>query len=300
MEIRHRLGLCLLLMTLGFSAQAGTTLYYPQVLHQDARNDYYLALLKLALEKTADEGKLTPQPHAEPLSQNRAVRMLSGDEPKLSVMWSMTTPEREDQMRPVRIPLLKGLMGFRLLIIREQDRERFADIKNKQQLAELTAGQGEGWPDAKILLANGLDVVTPANYSSLFEMLALKRIDYIPRGVNEPWQELESYPEQDFAVDSTLLLYYPSAHYFFVHRGDQSLAERLERGLERALADGSFDQLFYGHPINAKAFERAGLVKRRLLRFDNPLLPEATPTERDELWWLPPQMRIGDKSAARP
>ncbi|MGM0563298.1 MAG: hypothetical protein ACQES2_03115 [Pseudomonadota bacterium] len=300
MEIRHRIGLCLLLLTLGLPALAGPILYYPQVLHQDARNEYYLEVLQLAIDKTAEEGALALEPYPETLSQNRAVRMLSGNAPELSVMWSMTTPQREAQMRPVRIPLLKGLMGFRLLIIREQDQERFQQIRNKKELAELTAGQGEGWPDADILKANGLEVATPTNYRALFDMLALERIDYIPRGVNEPWRELEDYPDQGFAVDSSLLLYYPSAHYFFVHRENRALAERIERGLERAVADGSFDKLFHNHPINARAFDRAGLVKRRMLRFDNPLLPEATPKEREELWWLPPQMKGSGTTVASP
>ena len=252
----------------------------------DTRNAYFLAVLQLALEKTADQGNIALQPASEAMTQSRALQRLSeGD--GIDVVWSMTSIEREKQNRPIRIPLLKGLMGYRLLIIRAEDQSWFRRVQTIDQLRELRAGQGHDWPDTEILRANGLAVEATVDYDSLFRMLQLGRFDYLPRAVNEPWEELALRPGRGLAVEEGLMLYYPTAEYFFVHRDNDALAERIELGLRRALADGSFDKLFREHPVNANAFGKANILKRRIIRLDNPLLPPETPFDQPGLWWAP-------------
>jgi len=232
----------------------------------DTRNAYFLAVLKLALEKTADQGGFQLKPATD------ALQRLSDGE-GIDVVWSMTSIEREKQNRPIRIPLLKGLMGYRLLIIRAEDQSWFRRVQTIDQLRELRAGQGHDWPDTEILRANGLAVEATVDYDSLFRMLQLGRFDYLPRAINEPWEELGVREGRGLAVEEGLMLYYPTAEYFFVRRNNNALAERIELGLHRALADGSFDKLFREHPVNANAFGKANILKRRIIRLDNPLLP---------------------------
>lgn len=252
----------------------------------DSRNDYFMAMLKLALEKTPEDGPWSLQPAEESMSQSRALQRLSeGD--GIDVMWSVTSRAREQQNRAIRIPLLKGLMGYRLLLIRAEDQPWFRRVQTLDQLRELRAGQGHDWPDTEILRANGLSVESSADYNSLFRMLKQGRFDYLPRAINEPWAELEARPDEGLAVEEELLLYYPTAEYFFVNPDNEALADRLERGLRRAIEDGSFDRLFREHPVNANAFGRAGILKRRVIRLDNPLLPEQTPFSETHLWWPP-------------
>lgn len=252
----------------------------------DTRNAYFLSVLQLALEKTADQGDVALQPAAEAMPQSRALQKLS-DNDGIDVVWSMTSIEREKQNRPIRIPLLKGLMGYRLLIIRAEDQSWFRRVQTIDQLRELRAGQGHDWPDTDILRANGLAVEGTVDYDSLFRMLQLGRFDYLPRAINEPWEELALRPGRGLAVEEGLMLYYPTAEYFFVHRDNNVLADRIELGLRRALADGSFDKLFREHPVNANAFGKANILKRRIIRLDNPLLPPETPFDQAELWWAP-------------
>lgn len=255
---------------------------------RDVRNLYYLDVLRLALEKTREEfGDYRLEAVDQDLSQSRAVALLAEDR-VLDVIWTMTSKQREAQLRPVRIPLLRGLMGMRLLLIRADDQGWFDNVTRLEQLRQLRAGQGHDWPDAEILRANELPLVAVSDYESLFRMLEEGRFDYLPRAINEPWEELQAHPEMDLAVEDSLLLYYPAASYFFVAPHDDRLAERLELGLERALEDGSLTGLFRQHPVNRRAFEKAALLKRRVLRLENPLLPDKTPLDRPELWWLPP------------
>lgn len=266
---------------------ASVEIRYPSLgSDSDRRSAYYLALLRLALEKSEDQfGGYQLAPQTLTVPQERLLRLISAGGP-VDVMWSMTTREREEYLRPVRIPLLKGLMGYRVSIVRAEDRDVFQAIRNKEQLAEMAAGQESDWPDTKILRANDLPVTT-APYDALFTMLQHERFDYFPRAINEPWSEVERHPELDLVVDKHLLLYYPTAIYFFVHKDNEALAERLEFGLKAAHADGSFDRLFYGHSENVRAFLASDLLSRRVLSLENPLLPEATPLDNPELWWHP-------------
>ena len=96
-----------------------------------------------------------------------------------------------------------------------------------------------------------------------------------------------------------MLLHYPAANYFFVAPDNEALAERLETGLRRALEDGSFDELFRTHPVNAEAFRQTNILVRRVLRLENPLLPAATPLEERALWWPPPGPAATRRQATR-
>lgn len=263
-----------------------TVIRHPKSLTEwDQRNDYFVALLRLALDKTkAQYGDYLLDDSAQPMTQSRAIALLSVGE-EVDVLWSMTSRLRETQMLPVRIPLLKGLMGYRLFIIRGEDKMWFKDITSIDQLRELRAGQGHDWPDAEILRSNGLHVETSVEYENLFRMLHAGRFDFLPRAINEPWQEVQARSDLGLDVEADLLLYYPTANYFFVNKGNFALAERLRIGLESAIADGSFEKLLLNHPINAYALKHAHLHKRRMLKLVNPLLPSDTPLQRKELWW---------------
>ena len=285
--LRHLiLASMLCVMAASVPAQDATLVRHMRPLAEwDTRNAYFISLLKLALDKTVDDyGRYVLEPSSEPMNQGRGISLLSAGE-QIDVIWSMTSRAREQQLIPVRIPLLKGLMGYRIFIIRAEDEVWFSKIKTLDQLRELRIGQGHDWPDVDILRANGLRVETTTEYEKLFQMLQAGRFDFFPRALNEPWEEVQAHKELNLEVEKGLLLYYPTANYFFVNKNNSALAGRIESGLERAIADGSFDALFNSHPINAYALDHAHLGQRRMLKLINPLLPAETPLGRKELWW---------------
>lgn len=257
---------------------------------EDTRSNYFIRLLGLALEETrADFGPYRLVPVSDLSYQSRAIAQLAQGQ-DLDLLWTMTSREREEQLLPVRIPLLKGLMGYRLFIIRKPDAARFARINDLAGLRQLSAGQGHDWPDTSILRANGFTVVTSANYNSLFMMLESQHFDFMPRAITEPYDELAVRPQLNLMVEPHLALYYPTAEYFFVNKRNQALATRLHEGLMRAINDGSFDQLFFHYPANADAFAKAHLEKRQLIVLKNPLLPPDTPLGQKNLWFFPPNL----------
>ena len=259
-----------------------SALVYPQPEAEfDRRTHYPLALLQLALAASGDLPKL--QPSATPMQQGRALKQLAlGRE--LDLVWSMTTAERERDLLAVRIPIDKGLIGWRLLLVRQAELPRFAGI-DANRLRLLLAGQGHDWPDLAILEHNGFRLMASSSYGSLFELLRQQRIHYFPRGLSDISVEQARYAGQGLAIAPDLALHYPAALYYFVNRNNVQLAERLRQGLEVILADGRFEALFqasYGPLLQQLQLER-----RRVIELDNPLLPAQTPLARQQLWYRP-------------
>ncbi len=282
---------CFLLLPAGPGVAADAVIRYPlQEANPDPRGDYFLSLLKLVLDKTvASHGTFQLQMSDSLMPQGRALESLMGAR-RLDVVWAVTSMERELALRPIRIPLDKGLFGYRVLLIRQGDETRFSSVRSLSDLARLQAGQGHDWPDTIILRNNGLPVETSSSYPNLFTMLALGRFDYFPRSVAEVGGELRGHPDAGLVVESTLLLHYPSAVYFFVAHDNNSLATRLEAGLTTAIADGSFEALFRRHPGMQEALSLLQKHKRLLLKLRNPLLPQQTPINQKELWLDPERL----------
>lgn len=118
-------------------------------------------------------------------------------------------------------------------------------------------------------------------------MLKERRFDYFPRVAHEPWRELRDMNIPGLAVETDLLIYYPTPGYIFTNKNNKKLADRLERGFRIALQDGSFDKLFYNHPDMKEVFQKANLKNRRVLALENPSLPEQTPLNDKSLWYTP-------------
>jgi len=260
--------------------------YGTSLLLKNAQQSYYLDVLNLALEKSSDKyGAFELEEQVLEMHQGRTLNMLEQGK-VVDVVWSMTSIEREQRFNTVYIPILKGLMGYRIGIIRADEQYQFTDIDNLSQFKKASIGQGIDWPDTQILLSNGFNVIQGAA-RNLLPMLKMKRFDFFPRGLHEPWGEIKG--DSKLKVESRLLLKYPAPIYFFVNKSNEKLAERLEFGLKKAIKDGSFDTLFYNHEMTSGVMEKAQLSKRRIFELHNPLLSEKTKKllSDDKLWLAP-------------
>ena len=266
-------------------AGAATVVRHPQSEAQGrgAQSEYYaVRLLRMALARAGQHYEI--QPAAFKMGQTRTLLELR-DGRAIDVMWTMSSNQREQELLPVRIPLDMGLIGWRLLLIRKRDAERFAAIRDAADLQALEALQGHDWPDTEILRANGYPVQTGSDYAGLFKMLASARADYFPRSVFEVWNEADAFRWDDLMVAPGLALHYPSAFYFFVRKSNTALAAALQHGLERMLADGSYARVF--NDYFGAVLRRSDMPARRVFELHNPLLPEGTPLARRELWYHP-------------
>lgn len=263
-----------------FSSEA-VIRYFPS----GAIYEYRWKLLALALAHTNDTKKpLQLAPFSEDVTQNRGISLLKAG--TIDVIALGTNAEREAQLLPVKIDILRGIVGFRLLVIRAADQERIRQMDDVSLRKHLMFGLNSQWADLPIMRANGFSVVTSSDYENLFVMLAANRFDAFPRGLNEAQRELDqrkqNYPQ--LAIEKSKALYFPYPVYFWVNKNNEALAKRIELGLSRSLADGSFRKLFESyHAAEITAIKRD---KRKVILLDNTILPAGN-AKPDTSWWWP-------------
>lgn len=220
------------------------------------RDQYQFELLKLALEKTRKAyGDYELIRVDKKITSLRASREVSrGEIINIEAAPNWTTDNapselRKDQRIAVKIPILQGLLGYRRLVIRKKDFEKFNHITDASQLQQLVAGQGKDWEDVFIYRANGYQVNDEANYYNLFAMLVAGRFDYLPLSAIEAEDFVQKFGQysHDVMIAPDILIYYPFPVLFQVSIHHPGLAQRVEKGLIQARADGSMDKLFRAH-----------------------------------------------------
>jgi len=246
--------------------------------------EYRWKLLELALSHTRAPGEAPFRllPYAEAATQNRGVLLLQSG--AIDVVALGTNAEREAAMRPIKVDILRGIVGFRVFVIRAADQTRIAGMDEEALRTQLTFGLNSQWADLPILRGNGFAVVTSTRYENLFGMLQGGRFDAFTRGLNEASREVaerrHDFPQ--LAVEQTKALYFPFPVYFWVRKDNAALAGRIERGLALSLADGSFRRLFESY--HADEIAMLARQKRQVFRIGNPILPAGN-VEPDTRWW---------------
>ncbi|ABC28143.1 conserved hypothetical protein [Hahella chejuensis KCTC 2396] len=257
----------------------------------DERNEYPVRLLELALKSSDADIKL--QSSEEIILQGRAINLIRNNQ-GVHVLWAMTSNERERELSPIRIPIYKGLIGWRICIIHPNNVRRFSNISSIKELRGVTFVQGHDWPDLEIFLHNGLIVESNANYHSMFKMVEMERVDAFPRALIEIWPELQTY--SNLRAEPRLLIRYPAAVYYFVSRKNPGLYRAIKEGLEEMMENGDFTSLFNEFYMGAIA--QARLQERTIIDLQNPLLPADTPLNNPRLWYANPLPRNDSGNAA--
>lgn len=200
------------------------------------------------------------------------------------IFWAATTKEFEATLIPIRIPIFRGLLGHRIAIIPAEHQGKYADIKTKEQLLQLSVGQGQGWTDSRILEANGFNVTVSTDVENLYGMLLANRFDLFFRGIMEPWDEVDQHPDLPLAVENHLMIIYRMPAYLFITPKKPELAAIIESGLWKAIEDGSFDQVIVNDPFFKEALEKLNANKRNIFYLDNPYLLDTAPVDDPRLW----------------
>lgn len=232
---------------------------------------FYEQILTVALERTrATDGDfvLAYNVHGGGIARDRAMIIADAG---IDVMWGSATKERQQQMRLVPIDLLKNLNNYRVLLIHKDSKSAFARVKTLDDLKKFSVGSGEHWTDGNIFKDNGFNVSFTSSYWGLYKMLAAHRFQFISRGLHEIGFDVLTFADLGLIQEETLLLKYePAVHYsFFVNKNNTTLADRLERGLKIAQADGTFDRMFYEVPSFKEGDELLKNSRRTLIEIKN-------------------------------
>jgi hypothetical protein len=251
----------------------------------DQRADYKLALLQEILEHTeVDFGTYEIDTSIQAVSRKRAlIEMKEGR--LFNVYVAPADLSWEFQTLPIRIPIRKGLLNYRLLLTTSEHIEALGKVTSVNELKQFNLGLRGQWTTTKVMESLGFTPVKGDNYDGLFKMLITNRFDYIPRGINEIFDELkvQGQGNPDMVIESNLALYMPMPVYFYVSPKTPRIKSRLVTGFERISENGVFDQLFneyFGDDIAA-----ADLKNRRIIYVGNPLLSSETPLDKEEYWF---------------
>lgn len=273
-----------LLITTSLGAQAADV----TVIYNKSEPKNFIALLQDALEHTKADGAYTLKPTETSLPTARMIDEIADNTGALSIMTRGSNIEEEKKLLPIRIPLDKGLLGYRIMLVRQQDLPRFAAIQSVDELKQLRVGQGSRWPDTKILEGAGFKVTKGYYAAGLLRMLNEERFDMFARATWEATGNLDDAKKQDLGdlvIEPSLAVFYPYPRIFMVSRkGDgPALAARIEKGLRAMIKDGSFDKAF--NEFFGPAVESTNLRGRKIFRVENKLLSPETPLDDKSLWF---------------
>jgi len=279
---------CLLCLGAGAEAPMSYIFYSGDTL-ADLRTPYLERVARAALERTrSDFGDFTLS-RSEFLGEQRRRYLLEHNSGPINFSYFPYRPGLSTKLVPVRIPVDLGALGFRVLLIRRADQPIFSKIDTLEALKAIRLGSVETWADNEILRRAGLTVVTGMAHQGLPKMLLAGRFDAFSRSITEAEQDMDRLePEESgIAIDSHLLIHYPSPGYFWF-TGDEdgrNRAARMRVGLSRMVEDGSlaamFAETFGPHML------RLDLRHRQMIELPASPLDPADPVGDARMWFKP-------------
>lgn len=256
----------------------------PKQSEDDASHSYFVEVLQIALNNTEKEyGKAVVKIMNVNMTQGRALEELQKGN-YIDVDWAGTDLEREKKLKPIRIPLIGGLLGYRVPVIKKENVTKFDKIKNLNDLKKYTAIAGLHWPDSTIMEKAGLKVYKVAKFEQMYPILESGRVDYFPRGINEVYAEIESRSNENLVAYDKIILAYKFPMYFFTNNKNINLAKRLEKGLMIAVNNGTLLNLIKTHPSTSQIFPLDKYKNSLIIEINNPYLSKETPINNKKLW----------------
>ncbi|WP_243311638.1 transporter substrate-binding domain-containing protein [Fundidesulfovibrio agrisoli] len=151
----------------------------------------------------------------------------------------------------IRVPLERGLLGWRVCLVRGNDKDILKGVTSVEALRRFRVGQGYGWGDIDVYAGAGITVVEApfSSQSAPLRALASGHFDLLPMGTSEFEAFLERAKEEGLGIvaDSHIVIHYPWFRFIWVSRTAPNAAillESLERGLDIMVRDGSFIRIF--------------------------------------------------------
>lgn len=237
----------------------------------DERSDFPIKLLNAIVAEQNAELSIKALPIEA--TQYRVIHLLKKG--FIDIAWFAANNERIEQFHAIEIPIAKGLLGYRMLLVHEANGLAYTPITKIEQLRSYTFVQGIGWPDNQILSYHELDLLTVSDYHRMFKLVDMGRIDMFPRSIIEVWNELDAHRELSVTVNDSIVLHYPLAQYFFFRKENQHQADIVRQGFEKLIASGAYDVMFTAH--FAPILRRSNLAAKQVIELNNPFfeIPEA-------------------------
>ena len=257
--------------------------------NKDHRYDYHWRVLQAALDATVKDFGPYRMSSAKYMTEARQILEMQASRGQINTLVHDSTDTLEKNLYPVKIPIDKGIIGFRVFLIRGEDQARFAGVQTLEDLKRFSIGQGADWSEVDIYRSAGFKVVPATSYENLFPMLVARRFDAIGRGVSEIANEMAVFGDAfpDMMIENNLLLYYPMPEYFFFPKTEEGLryARRVTAGMQMLVQNGTLDRMFKEE--FGKVLASLNLRHRRMFRIPNPTLTTPQPYDNLQYWYSP-------------
>lgn len=279
--------ICLLMLCATARAETMNFVHPPPEAAGDERHLYYWQLLDAALAANREQfGDYTVKAFETPMTFQRGVAEVETGNGRVNIVSRATNLDLEKRLRPIRIPLDKGLLGARLFLVMPNVQTRLNQVSTLDELRRFTIGQSSSWSDVRILQEAGFKLVLTDAYLPLFSMLGAGRFELFSRGAIEIESEWRANRDAvpGLMIEKKFLLYYPMPRYYFVPRTAEGerMAERIEDGLQRLRRSGEFERRYQAwKKLVLKDLHLSG---RTVFRIPNPELSPETPLA-DKYWW---------------
>ena len=225
--------------------------------------DFTKHLLTLALNRTVSSYGSYHLEHVELDSTLPASALEALEQKNVDLIILPGLAPYMQRAKPINIPLVKGILSYHLLELRSGT-FNFDDISKQKDLQQH-----------KIQLIFG---------SALRLCLDKQGFNIAgnPDGADYRFAHIgESTDNKKLSASHCINIAMPRL--FYVHKEQSLLHERIQRGLELCLYDGSFERIFNKHC--APILDRAKLEQRNLWTLPNPQINPAISTTSSHLWY---------------
>lgn len=243
-----------------------------------AQNEPHLAhakaLVSAALQAAGMEAQFADAPMG---NERRNVSMISSGQTDMDMM--PATPDRlnlvkEGRLRMIPIPLDRGILGYRINLLLESDKNKLSGVRSVQDLAAFVMGQNEGWMDIEIYRAAGVPTKEIRNWNNgqFVKQMEAGFIDLFPLGLEETLTYFLPHFRKhcpQLTVDPHILLYYPWFRFVWVspNKKTNELFAALQRGFDIIAANGVFQETWLRYRAEPDV---QNFVSRRIIQITNP------------------------------
>ena len=252
------------------------------VVQNEPHLQHAFALTRAALKAGGMDVNFVDAPAA---NERRNLFMISSGQTHVDMM--PATPARlqlvqQGKLRVIKVPLDRGLLGYRLNLLLSSQRDKLAEVKTASDLAHFSMGQNVGWMDIEIYRASGILTKEVKRWSNgeFAEQMEAGFLDLFPLGLEETLSYFLPHLQQKYPqiiADPYLLVRYPGYRFVWVspHPDDDALYAALQRGFNTIVDDGSYLRIWAEHrkpPPNA-FFNRRTIIDLPNPFYDQNLVP---------------------------
>jgi len=245
-----------------------------------------LTLIERSLELTSEAQSYQVAPSLDIDEASIISEAEAGD--SVQVVSLMPTKESVKRLRPIYIPVARGLYGLRICLIAKAHQSTFQNYESIEEMkrvgVEFVVPRGSA--DESLLQKQGLKTVAAERYEDLFGLISNQTPRCFLRNLSEIGLEALKFFKYNIHIEKKFLFVLDEPRILHVSPAKKDLAERLEKGMKMLLESGEFYKIFWKyHHSHFRSYNTKNR-KRVFLSNDQKMEPIES-FKKEPKMWLP-------------